>query len=117
MLKNKYSIKLGNLVLVLAMVVIFSIAIQKNIVLSQERKQIEKRDLNNGKWELNNIVLDDLSRQDLRAIQPNSYLALDKIFNPYNVIIDEAGNYRIYIAFRDDSDQVISTEAESGNNL
>ena len=79
--------------------------------------KIEKRDLNTGKWELNNIVLDDLSRQDLRAIQPNSYLVLDKIFNPYNVIIDEAGNYRIYIAFRDDSGQVISTEAESGNNL
>jgi len=67
----------------------------------------------NGQWMDYKLVLDELNQTvygtNLRIINPGEYLALDLIFNPYNIRINEAGKYRIYAALRDINGQVIQT--------
>jgi hypothetical protein len=52
------------------------------------------------------VVVDETTP---RIIEPGDYLALDLIWNPLNVVIDQSGDYRIYAAFRDESGEVIET--------
>ncbi|MBU2633944.1 MAG: S8 family serine peptidase [Nanoarchaeota archaeon] len=62
-----------------------------------------------GVWEDYQIVVNDLQTSTLRTIEGNSYLALDLIWNPYNVVISEEGNYRVYAALVNSDGSIIQT--------
>ncbi|MFH1209287.1 MAG: FG-GAP-like repeat-containing protein [archaeon] len=63
----------------------------------------------NGVWQDYQVVVNDLQTGTIRTIQGNSYLALDTIWNPYNVMINQTGNYRVYAALLNGNGQVIGT--------
>jgi len=62
----------------------------------------------NGEWQDYQIVVNDLETGTLRSIEGNSYLALDLIWNPYDVYIYEEGDYRVYVSLLDGNGNVIN---------
>ncbi|MBL7147867.1 MAG: VCBS repeat-containing protein [Nanoarchaeota archaeon] len=61
-----------------------------------------------GFWQDYQIVVNDLQTSNLRTIEGNSYLALDLIWNPYNIVINEEGNFRVYVSLLDSNGNVIN---------
>src|SRR3989344_503907 len=76
---------------------------------------IEKYYSDNNTWSVYQNVLNDLDNDNLRVIEPNSYLALDKIFNQFDVKINEEGIYRVYVALLNRNGNIIPTR--SGDRL
>ena len=66
------------------------------------------RKLVEGLWQDYWIIVNDLQTSKLRTIEGNSYLALDLIWNPYNIVINEEGNFRVYISLLDSNGNVIN---------
>ena len=94
--------------------------VPKSLLMNLETKQIsgylliniEKYNYGTNNWEFYRKIVDDIIDKgsygnNLRIIKPGEYLALDKIFNPYNVKINEYGTYRVYVAFVDNDKNVI----------
>ena len=69
----------------------------------------------NGEWRDYQYILDELKQgaygNNIRIINSEEYLALDKIFNPYDIRISNPGNYQIYAALRDENENVIETKS------
>ncbi|MBI2106232.1 S8 family serine peptidase [Candidatus Woesearchaeota archaeon] len=65
----------------------------------------------NDQWVSYKILIDDLKRNRSRSILEGSFLALDQIFNrEYGaLIIEDEGEFRIYVAFLDDNGSIIKT--------
>ncbi|MBL7148178.1 MAG: S8 family serine peptidase [Nanoarchaeota archaeon] len=61
-----------------------------------------------GFWQDYEIVVNDSETGTLRNIEGNSYLALDLIWNPYNIVINEEGNFRVYVSLLDGNGNVIN---------
>jgi hypothetical protein len=76
--------------------------------------QVEYYNTTNSTWILEQEVLNETSA---RTINSGSTLALDTIFNPYNVstssFTNGDGTYRVYAAFRDPDYNVLVCDGES----
>ena len=62
-----------------------------------------------GDWADYRTVINETTA---RTILRDKHLALDLIWNPYNVKIDESGRYRVYGAFTDENGNVIQSYGE-----
>ena len=91
--------------------------VPKSLIMNLENETIEgyliininKYNYSSYDWILYREIINDFRDNNIRHIEQNSYLALDKIFNPNNVVITGNGDYTVYIAFLDKNGNIFIT--------